>query len=118
MIVSDLLIKQLGIAHEKYLAPMVQRTARQPGKLEIVGSTPRGVNQNFSFLSVLFCFLAFLMRPEWSKQVLVSCNSLRMKFIFPSVRVAAGLGSTGSTVPPVHTSPPNLGNCNVLEVQV
>ena len=73
MIVSDLLIKQLGIAHEKYLAPMVQRTARQPGKLEIVGSTPRGVNQNFSFLSVLFCFLAFLMRPEWSKQVLVSC---------------------------------------------
>ena len=72
MIVSDLLIKQLGIAHEKYLAPMVQRTARQPGKLEIVGSTPRGVNQNFSFLSVLFCFLAFLMRPEWSKQVLVS----------------------------------------------
>ena len=35
-----------------------------------------------------------------------------------AARSYSGLGSTGSTVPPVHTSPPNLGNCNVLEVQV
>ena len=37
-----------------------------------MGSIPLMVNQIFSYPWALSCFLAFLMRPEWSKQVLAS----------------------------------------------
>ena len=44
--------------------------------------------QFFSFLSVLFCFLAFLMRLEWSKQV-------HVKYIRPPSWVKCSTGLVG-----------------------